>query len=205
MYTQLSCLILLIVVTKSFAVQDGRGESACVLPGHTSYPFCNTSLDIDSRVYDLIQRIRSEDKPNLLTARGCRNCNGSVDMDEFEYDGMLKTPGHQQALPYLGVPAYYWGTNCIHSSQLHNCTPDGRCSTSFPSGPSLAASFDPELIQDIGAVVSTEVRAAFNHKNWIDDGMNGLGLDCWSPVINLNRDPRWGRNGEAGTEDPLLM
>ena len=25
------------------------------------------------------------------------------------------------------------------------------------------------------------------------------------PVINLNRDPRWGRNGEGGAEDPYLM
>eukprot|EP00039_Didymoeca_costata_P012077 m.172799 g.172799 ORF g.172799 m.172799 type:complete len:139 (+) comp15376_c0_seq12:479-895(+) len=31
------------------------------------------------------------------------------------------------------------------------------------------------------------------------------GLDCWGPVINLNRDPRWGRNGEAGSECPYLM
>lgn len=31
------------------------------------------------------------------------------------------------------------------------------------------------------------------------------GLDCWGPVLNLARDPRWGRNGEAGAEDPYLM
>ena len=31
------------------------------------------------------------------------------------------------------------------------------------------------------------------------------GLDCWGPVVNLNRDPRWGRNGEGGAEDPYLM
>lgn len=30
-------------------------------------------------------------------------------------------------------------------------------------------------------------------------------LDCWGPVINLNRDPRWGRNGEGGTEDAYAM
>ena len=73
---------------------------------------------------------------------------------------------------------------------MHNCTEDGRCVTSFPSGTALAATFDPALIRQIGGVVSTEVRAAFNARNWIDDGANGIGLDCWSPVINLNRDPR---------------
>merc|ERR1712166_92164 len=38
-----------------------------------------------------------------------------------------------------------------------------------------------------------------------DNGLNGLGLDCWGPVLNMNRDPRWGRNAEGGTEDPYLM
>ena len=87
------------VVEGSFAgagaVGDGRGQSACVLPGHTSYPFCNTSLSVDERVTDLIGRIRDEDKPNLLTARGCRNCN------KEEAKVSLKTPGQQQALPYV--------------------------------------------------------------------------------------------------------
>ena len=32
-------------------------------------------------------------------------------------------------------------------------------------------------------------------------GRNGMGLDCWGPVLNINRDPRWGRHGEGGTED----
>jgi beta-glucosidase-like glycosyl hydrolase len=41
--------------------------------------------------------------------------------------------------------------------------------------------------------------------NWLDNGQNGAGLDCWGPVLNINRDPRWGRNGEGGTEDPFLM
>ena len=29
-------------------------------------------------------------------------------------------------------------------------------------------------------------------------------LDTWAPTINLNRDPRWGRNWEVATEDPFL-
>ncbi|CAI5705587.1 unnamed protein product [Peronospora effusa] len=31
-----------------------------------------------------------------------------------------------------------------------------------------------------------------------------LGLDCWSPNININRDPRWGRSMETPSEDPLV-
>ena len=57
----------------------------------------------------------------------------------------------------------------------------------------------------MASVVGRETRAGFNAKTWLDNGFNGAGLDCWGPVINVNRDPRWGRNGEGGCEDPYLM
>lgn len=164
------------------------GLSACVPgAGHDHYPFCDVSLPIDDRVNDLISRIDDSVKPHLLTARG-----------------YLKNQG-RQALPELGVPSYYWGSNCIHSSMSANCTKDGRCSTNFPSGPSWAATFDRELMQSMASVAGREQRAFFNLGNWTDNGQNGMGLDCWGPVLNLNRDPRWGRHGEGGTEDPYLM
>ena len=31
-----------------------------------------------------------------------------------------------------------------------------------------------------------------------------FGLDCWSPNIGIVRDPRWGRNLETPSEDPLV-
>ena len=181
------------------------GLSACVPGGgHDHYPFCNRSLSIEARVRDLISRIDDKVKPNLLTARG--------------YDG---TSSSRQALPELGVPSYYWGQNCIHSSMFSNCTEvrpravcfftlpfnssvdltyfqHGGCSTSFPSGPSWAATFDRELMRKMAVVVGLETRAAFNLK-WTDNGHHGLGLECWGPVLNMNRDPRWGRNAEGGT------
>ena len=32
----------------------------------------------------------------------------------------------------------------------------------------------------------------------------GDGLDYWSPTVNQQRDPRWGRNQEVPGEDPVL-
>lgn len=81
----------------------------------------------------------------------------------------------------------------------------GRCATSFPSDPSWAATFDRQLIRKMAAVVGRETRAGFNSKTWLDNGREGAGAECWGPVININRDPRWGRNGEGGAEDPYLM
>ena len=161
------------------------GIAAC-RPPHDKYPFCDTTLSTDARIKDLVGRIHDEDKPNLLTARGRHMDHG------------------RQALPYIGVPSYYWGSNCIHSSMFSNCTKAGRCSTSFPSGPSTAATFDRELVRSLANVVGVETRAGFNLK-WVDNGKNGAGLECWGPVININRDPRWGRNGEGSAEDPYLV
>jgi hypothetical protein len=78
----------------------GRDPSevfAC-LPPHDGYPFCNTSALIEDRVRDLVSRIDNAIKPNLLTARG-HGGDGS----------------HLQNISELGVPGYYWGTNCLHS------------------------------------------------------------------------------------------
>ena len=178
-------LFLICTITCCQLAVAQPGMYACE-PGFDHFPFCNTSMSLDDRVHDLILRIPDEIKPNLLTARG-----------------NLRNRG-RQAIPSLGVPSYYWGSNCIHSSMFSNCTADGRCSVSFPSGPNQAATFDTDLLQSIANVVGRETRAGWN-MNWLDNGQNGAGLDCWGPVLNINRDPRWGRNGEGGTEDPFLM
>ena len=157
------------------------------------FAFCNTSLPLDDRVRDLVSRIDDSVKPNLLTARG--HLNGHHDAPD----------GGRQALPELGVPSYYWGSNCIHSSMFSNCTADGRCSTSFPSNGAWAATFDRQMMRQMAAVVGRETRAGWNEGDWLDNGLNGAGLECWGPVLNMNRDPRWGRNGEAGPECPYLM
>ena len=51
--------------------------------------------------------------------------------------------------------------------------------------------------QDMGNVIGRELRAYYNAK--IHNS-----LDTWSPTININRDPRWGRNVESPGEDPLV-
>ena len=49
----------------------------------------------------------------------------------------------------------------------------------------------------MGKVIGTELRAYYNAE--VHDS-----LDTWSPTINLNRDPRWGRNVESPGEDPYV-
>jgi beta-D-xylosidase 4 len=53
-------------------------------------------------------------------------------------------------------------------------------------------------------VIGLELRALWlqgvgeNH----DSNLPHIGLDCWSPNIEIVRDPRWGRNLETPSEDP---
>jgi beta-D-xylosidase 4 len=154
---------------------------ACSTPETSKFPFCDTSLSIDDRIDDLISRIDIKYVPQLLTARSSPN----------------------NAIPELGLPEYDWGANCIHGVQS-KC--GKNCPTSFPSPNALGASFNRAGFRKMGEIISEELRAL-----WLEGAEeNGastrphIGLDCWSPNINLNRDPRWGRNQEVVSEDPLL-
>ena len=118
--------------------------------------------------------------------------------------------GHQlQALPALGVPGYYWGTNCLHSLNggycVNNSKGEQRCPTNFPSGPSFGATFDRDLIHQMANAIGVELRASMVNGMSNPAAAKPPSLDCWGPVVNLNRDPRWGRNGEGGTEDAYAM
>ena len=67
-----------------------------------------------------------------------------------------------------------------------------------------AATFDEELIEKIGDVVSTEGRAKFEAYSGRGDRGIYKGLTFWAPNINIFRDPRWGRGHETYGEDPCL-
>ena len=96
----------------------------------------------------------------------------------------------------LKVPAYNWWTEALHGVAAGTATV-------FPEPIGLAASFDAPLIHQMATVISTEARA--KHNEDIRKGLfNGVGLDFWSPNLNIFRDPRWGRGQETYGEDPYL-
>jgi beta-glucosidase len=63
--------------------------------------------------------------------------------------------------------------------------------TIFPEGLSIGSAFDPDLVESIYSAAAAEARA--------------VGIQMLSTlVMELDRDPRMGRNEEAYTEDPYL-
>lgn len=102
------------------------------------------------------------------------------------------------AIERLGIPAYNWWNEALHGVAR------AGTATVFPQAISMAAMFDEDRMEEIGDVISTEARAKYNALSRRGDRGIYKGLTCWSPNINIFRDPRWGRGHETYGEDPLL-
>ena len=79
----------------------------------------------------------------------------------------------------LGIPLIY-GEDVIHGK-----------TTTFPIPLGQAASWDPELVRAAARVAARETAATGTH--W-----------TFSPMMDIARDPRWGRIAEGFGEDPVL-
>ncbi|MCB0213380.1 MAG: glycoside hydrolase family 3 protein, partial [Anaerolineae bacterium] len=84
----------------------------------------------------------------------------------------------------LGIPAIVHEECC--SGYM------ARDATCFPQTIGVASTWEPDLTEALAAVVKTQMRAAGAHQ--------GL-----SPVLDVTRDPRWGRTEETFGEDPYLV
>ncbi|MCR5824686.1 MAG: glycoside hydrolase family 3 C-terminal domain-containing protein [Lachnospiraceae bacterium] len=102
------------------------------------------------------------------------------------------------AIERLNVKSYNWWNEALHGVAR------AGVATVFPQAVTLAASFNEELLEEVGDAVSTEGRAKFNNQQKYDDHDIYKGLTFWAPNINIFRDPRWGRGHETFGEDPYL-
>ncbi len=80
-----------------------------------------------------------------------------------------------------------------------------RPTTMFPVPIAMAATWDDELIHNVATAISDEARAIYNgwHRDPNFPGEH-KGLIYRAPVINVGRNPYWGRNNECYGEDPFL-
>ncbi|ANF94625.1 glycoside hydrolase family 3 C-terminal domain-containing protein [Paenibacillus bovis] len=109
--------------------------------------------------------------------------------EEEKIESMLQ---YQPAVERLGIGAYKHGTEAAHGiAWLGEAT-------FFPQPVGLACTWDSELMHRIGNVISDEARVMYMR----NPAVNGLTL--WAPTVDMERDPRWGRNEEAYGEDPRL-
>jgi len=84
----------------------------------------------------------------------------------------------------LGIPALF------HEEAAHGLLAGDA--TIFPVPPALASSWDPGLVEQVFEAAAREARA------------RGATI-ALTPVVDLMRDPRWGRSEEFFGEDPFLV
>jgi beta-glucosidase len=84
----------------------------------------------------------------------------------------------------LGIPILF------HGEALHGAVRPGA--TVFPEAVGLGSTWDPELLQKMFSTVALEARASGN-------------VLVLAPVLDLSRDPRFGRVEEMYSEDPYLV
>ncbi|HEX2314968.1 MAG TPA: glycoside hydrolase family 3 C-terminal domain-containing protein, partial [Thermomonospora sp.] len=162
----------------ALAVSLTLGLTAPRAAARETPPFQNPRLALDTRVADLLGRLTLDEKIAMLHQ-------------------------YQPAIPRLGIRPFKTGTEALHGigwSTDRNANGVVRTArgTVFPQAVGLGSTWNPELVRKVGAVVGTEARGyhAIDPDVW--------GLQLWAPVVNLLRDPRWGRNEEGYSEDARL-
>ena len=102
------------------------------------------------------------------------------------------------AIASLGLNQYNWWGESTHgvATSHVNATGSTPAATNFAFPITTAASFNRTLWRVTGAAIAREARAFMNA---------GHGYSTfWAPVVNIAREPRWGRNLESAGEDPYL-
>ena len=84
----------------------------------------------------------------------------------------------------LGIPAIVHEESCAGYS--------ARDATCFPQAIGLASTWEPELVEEMAGVIRRQMRAVGAHQSL-------------APVLDIARDPRWGRSEETFGEDPYLV
>jgi beta-glucosidase len=181
----------------------------------------NATAPVDARVRDLVSRMTLEEKvAQLLTIwdekREIFDASGQFEaakmsakfpdgIGQFARPSDFDGPGsprekkgrdvrqtvalvnamqrHAMTQTRLGIPIL------MHEEGLHGYA--ALDATSFPQSIALASTFDPALMREINSVIGREIRA------------RGVHL-VLSPVVDVARDPRWGRIEETFGEDPYL-
>lgn len=176
---------------------------------NSEFLYWNPSMPIPERVADLLGRMTLEEKIAQMSIFHMQTNvlpEDSVELDEATRlhlangIGGLGRPGlniraretavatnaiqhYLREHTRLGIPAFFI------DEALHGLMAYG--STSFPQAIGLASTWDPQLVQEVFAAAAREMRV--RGENY-----------ALTPVLDLAREPRWGRTEETYGEDPYL-
>ena len=179
------------------------------------FDYKNPNLPVEQRVSDLLDRMTLEEKVAQMLCIWTQkkdllfDTKGKLSLDNLKYTfahglgqiGRLSDCGSGLTAremaeisntlqkffveeTRLGIPVIF------HEECLHGLA--AKDATSYPQPIGLASSFNPDLIEEIFTAVAEEARTRGAHQ-------------ALSPVLDVARDPRWGRVEETFGEDPYLI
>jgi len=176
----------------------------------------NRALPTAKRVKDLLARMTLEEKAAQMMCVWQKKSETLVDAEgNFDLKKARAAFKHGHGLGQVGRPSdagkgknaremaeltnaiqkFFIGNSRLdipvmfHEECLHGHA--GTDSTSFPQPIGLGATFNPELVELLYAMTAEETRARGAHQ-------------ALTPVLDVARDPRWGRVEECFGEDPYL-
>jgi beta-glucosidase len=144
--------------------------------------------DVNQRIDDLLSRMTLDEKVGQLVQYPGYSDTRDSAIREGRIGSFLNVPGAEASNRVqriaveesrLGIPLIF-GLDVIHGYR-----------TIFPIPLATASSWDPELVTAIEAIAAREARASGIH--W-----------TFAPMVDIARDPRWGRIIEGAGEDPYL-
>jgi len=173
----------------------------------------NPALPIEQRLEDLIARMTLEEKVAQLTSFFSRDTNAFDENGNFisVQDTAILNRGtgtfgarglwrmqspKKRALCMNGIQKYMLEKTrhgipvLMFNEALHGLMVPGA--TSFPQAIALGSTWDTTLVEQVFAVAALEGRSRGTRQ-------------VLSPVLDLARDPRWGRTEECYSEDPYLV
>lgn len=175
-----------------------------------AHPYRDPELPVEDRVEDLLARMTFEEKLAQLGSvwafqlmeDGTFSNERSAELTTHGLGQVTRLAGATSLLPdqaasvaneiqrhlaehtRLGIPAI------IHEEICSGVM--ARGATVFPQAIGVASSFDPTLNEEMADAIRVQLRMYGAHQ--------GL-----SPVLDITRDPRWGRTEETYGEDPFLV
>ena len=157
----------------------------------TTAPYLDAALPVADRVQDLLGRMTVEEKVGQMLQLDARD--DVADHVQRRLAGSLLHASPERLrrahelvdTTRLRIPLLV-GEDCIHGHSFW------VGATIFPTQLGMAASWDPELVQQVARATAREVAPTGVH--W-----------TFSPVLCITRDLRWGRVDETFGEDPHLI
>lgn len=158
---------------------------------------CEKKSEMDKFIDDLMSKMTLEEKLGQLNLPSCPSeivtgnemCENIIEnIRAGRVGAILNTYGYDNILPYqkaaveesrLGIPLLT-GLDVIHGHK-----------TVCPIPLGLAATWNPAAIEEAARLAALEATA---------DGLNWT----YNPMVDITRDPRWGRCAEGAGEDPYL-